>query len=101
MAVYAISFRVDYDSDYDRRYEALTDVIRAQASGTQYWEETTSFFLLTSDLGPGALADAIVAAAKFDVSKDILVVIYLSGAQGHAVRGAYTDKDILTLLKSR
>lgn len=101
MAIYAISFRLDYDANYDARYERLTNAIRAEANGPRYWEESTSFMLLESSKQPGALADSIVAGARFDAKRDLLVVIYLSGKVGHAIRGHYTDKDIIQLLKDR
>lgn len=49
--------------------------------------------------GPVELADAILKTSRFDAKKDILLVIFLSGTKGFAVRGNYTDKDVVTLLK--
>ena len=101
MALYAVSFRLDYSGDYDARYERLINSIKLQAAGPKYWDETTSFMLLESDLQPGPLADAIIAGAHFDAKTDLLLVIYLSGKKGHALRGHYTDKDVIELLKDR
>ena len=101
MAIYAISFRVGYEGDYDDRYKTLVAAIRAQAGGPNYWEESTSFFLLQSDSQPGELADAIIAGSDFDKTRDLLLVIYLSGKKGHALRGHYTDKDVIKLLAAR
>jgi hypothetical protein len=101
VALYAISFRVEYEGDYDGRYASLVEAIRAQASGTDWWEETTSFMLITSDKSPAKLADDILSASTFDATKDLLLVIYLSGNQGYAIRGKYADKDVLTLLRER
>ncbi|MFZ5720206.1 MAG: hypothetical protein ACOY5Y_12185 [Pseudomonadota bacterium] len=101
MAIYAVSFRLDYDGNYDTRYERLTNAIRAEANGPRYWEESTSFMLLESNKQPSALADSIVAASRLDEKRDLLLAIYLSGSRGHAIRGHYTDKDIIQLLKDR
>jgi hypothetical protein len=99
MALYAISFRVEHEDNYDDRYQSLVSAIKAQASGPAYWEETTSFVLLVSDKSPADLADAIVAASKFNANKDLLLGIHLSTNRGYAIRGHCTDKDVITLLR--
>jgi len=100
--IYAITFRIDHVGDYDARYDSFVKAITAQAEGIGgWWAEPTSFYLLRSSNTAVELADTIVAASKFDALRDLLVVIHISGVKGHAVRGAYADKDVLTLLAER
>jgi hypothetical protein len=102
MSVYAVTFRIEYDSQsrYDKVYEGLTAAIRGSTS-SKYWDDPTSFYLITSDLSPKDLASRLVTASHFDEDKDHLLVINLSSAKGSAHRGKLIDQDLVSILSQR
>jgi hypothetical protein len=103
MSLFAVTFRIEYDTEtrYDKVYESLVAAIKAESRGS-YWDDPTSFFLITSDRSSADLADTIVANTKgFDSSKDLVFVINLSVTKGHSAKGHIIDKDITALMASR
>lgn len=100
MNVFAVSFRIHDDATYDDRYNTTQDAIIAHAAGRQWWAETTSFFLLKSNMKSKDLAAAINNNSKFDERKDLLVVINLDQS-GYCVLGKHDDDTIKTLLNAR
>ena len=103
MSLFAITFRVEYDSEkrYNDVYNALVAAIKGQTE-TKYWDDPTSFFLITSSLNSADLADAIIANTRgFDTKQDLVFVINLSQTKGHAAKGHIVDKDLTSLMASR
>ena len=96
MAVFAISFRIHYDSTYDDRYASVVDAIKYEAQG-DYWDETTSFFLISSDKASKDLAFSIYALSKLAVSKDLLVVLN-QNYKGASYAGTLHDRSLVKLL---
>ena len=101
MTVFAITFRITYDNEasYNKRYESLVDAIKASAG--MYWDDPTSFFLITSDLTAPKLASHLVTTSYFDEEQDHLLVINLSATKGSAHRGKLIDQDLVPILKQR
>lgn len=104
MALYAITFRIaDRKTTlgtYQDRYDSFVDRVRYEAAGT-WWEETTSFFLIESDLGNSkALADSLAANSIIDETNDLAVIINLS-SKGYSVIGKNPDPDLGPLMKKR
>ena len=101
MALFAVTFRVNYDDGYDARYEGVVSFLKLAASDSgRYWDETTSFFLLDYDGRSSQLAEFVCNGSDFDERQDLLVVINLA-RKGYAVRGAYADRDLDTLMQGR
>lgn len=99
MAVFAITFTIHFDEDYDERYVSVNDAIKAEASGA-WWAETTSFYLIVSSKRSAEIADSIKANSDFASSKDLLVVINLSQS-AYKIIGHLEDKDITSILSKR
>ena len=100
--IHAVTFRIHYDDTYDQRYDTTIAAITGAAEGVKsWWGEPTSFYLVRSSKSPVELADHVIANSKFSASKDLILVVNTSGKQGHALRGHYEDKDVLTLLGER
>lgn len=72
---YYVTFRVADKTaggrSYADRRQSIIDAVRQKGKG--YWEETTSFFLVESDLSTSALGAA--AARDLSAADDLLVVI--------------------------
>jgi len=103
MALFAVTFRIDYDTEarYDRCYQQLRKAIPGN-SGDGYWDDPTSFYLITSTLNSADLLAAITGDCEaFDVAKDMVLVINLSVTKGHAQRGKLVDKDLSHLMALR
>lgn len=103
MPVHMIMIRLDYDSDYSKRYSETVDAIRKQASGGSAWEEATSAYILQSPLSAKALCDAIYFDAPIFESRDMLVVINLSwsGEGNYAQRGANYPATLMSFMDAR
>lgn len=103
MSIFAVTFRIDYDTDtrHGRCWKDLTDAIQAQSSG-KYWSEPTSFYLIESAATSATIADAILAATPdFNPDIDLLLVINLSQTKGHSLKGKLQDPDFRTLMGRR
>jgi len=72
MAVYWLSFRLAEDSTYSERYTALNQAIDAMCS--QWWFDTSSFFVFESDLGIDQVAVNAKAAVNPSKGKDIVLI---------------------------
>ncbi|WP_417409458.1 hypothetical protein [Hoeflea sp.] len=106
MGIYIVTFTIAQKTtrygDYNARYNSVIEAVRGTVSaGGTYWDETTSFLLLQSDLDSSkAVAGQIDQNSKFDPADDLLVVINLS-KKGYTVLGDYTDKDIDKIMSLR
>ena len=65
-----------------------------------YWDETTSFYLLTSEGGAESVRDGIMASSKIN-KDDVLVVINISVTKGHAARGIQDTARFKALMDRR
>ncbi|MEO8010044.1 MAG: hypothetical protein ABI650_00215, partial [Dokdonella sp.] len=69
MAVYWISFRIESNSTYEARLGALNVAIKKCGAA---WAETTSFFLVSTDLGIASVAAACDRA--LDPRSDVVII---------------------------
>ena len=99
MAIHAITFRLNSDSEYERRYVSLIGAIE-KATATTFWSEPTSFFLIESTSNSKELAEWINQNSLLDPSKDLLLVINLT-SKGHTPLGHIIDNDLHTLMARR
>ncbi len=93
MAVYWLSFRLEDDSDYPNRYQALTDAIQGMTK--KWWLETSSFFVFEAEPN----IDGVAATVKKAIapSKDI-VLIGMPDYKSARLIGASKDDDIFKLM---
>lgn len=72
MAVYWVSFEIEYDDDasYGKRWAGLRETV--YDIGTTVWEETTSLYVFDTDL----TLDQVTAqlAKPLDLKKDAIIV---------------------------
>ena len=61
---YWISFRIHEDAGYSAAYEALVSAVKGAVSGSAWWYETTSFFMLASDLGTDVIVQRLKKAIE-------------------------------------
>jgi hypothetical protein len=99
MSLFAITFRIHYDTTYDERYDSVVKAIKELTTST-YWAEPTSFFLIESDGVSADVANAIDSNSQLAPSKDLLVVINLS-QKGYKGIGHITDSDLHKLMDKR
>lgn len=98
--IYAISFRIKSDSNWEERWQSLVARARTIGGGIgAIWEETTSFFLLSSNLGTDALATDLYLNSLFDASRDKLLVVNLSN-NSQASKGMFDYPNTLSFLLS-
>ena len=73
MPSYCVTFRIANETisgkTYDQRRQSIVDAVYTKGSG--YWDETTSFFLVDSELN--TLDFAKWASSGLSASKDMLV----------------------------
>ncbi len=91
---YCITFRVANKTiggkSYDERRQSIVDAVRTDNSG--YWDETTSFFLVESDLGTQDLAAQ--AASGLSAGHDMLAAFDPSD-MSVAYFGSIKEPDVL------
>lgn len=92
--VYWLSYRIAKKGDYDERYGALNDMVKAIAE-TAYWDETTSFFVFDSSKDIDAIATSVEGA--LNTSWD-LALLRKMDAKGARIIGSPDDEDIFKLM---
>lgn len=98
MAVFALSFRIGSEGDWSSRYNSVVDKIKSEA-GHYYWDETTSFFVLTSTKSAREIADSVYFGSMFNQSWDIILVVNLS-VKDHGTKGNFVSSATLDTLMS-
>ena len=93
MATYWLTFRIHDDEGYEKRRDAVYDVINKLS--TKWWVEPTSFIAFAS----GSSADQIATAVKsaFNPRTD-LALLGMTDFKTARVIGASTDQDIFELI---
>lgn len=93
MNTYWLSFRLNDDAAYGRRYDELIDTVRQRAS--KWWLESSSFIVFASGDGIDSLAASLKTA--IDASKD-LIVLGMPEFKSARLIGASNDPDIYDLM---
>ncbi|AVH44013.1 hypothetical protein [Agrobacterium tumefaciens] len=94
MSTYCVAFRIAAKTvngkTYEERRNSVIDAIYAKGEG--YWDELTSFFLITSSLSTWAVAKK--ASAGLSAADDVLIVFDPEDMSlGHF--GAFEHPDVL------
>jgi hypothetical protein len=94
MFTYYVTFRIANDTvngkTYAERRQTLVDNVRSAGAG--FWDETTSFFLIESNLDTNAMGAK--ATSGLSAAKDMVVVIDPTD-QSAAYFGAVQHVDVL------
>lgn len=99
MTKYWLSFTLDSrtvsNRDYNTRWNALYDDIKAISNGTNWWTGTTSLIVFETEYG----FDHVVQTAKNAVSSTYdTVLIRKLDAKDARIFGPISDRDIFTLM---
>ena len=94
MAVYAVSFDLEYDSNYQDRYTSFTDQVK---KGDDWWADTTSFVVVRTTETIDTFCTRIYAYSSFNASKDLYLVVD-SEIKSARIRGKIKDRDIFKLM---
>lgn len=86
MAVFIVSFRLEDNSTYSRRWQSMVDAINRCAIGGRTWDETTSFVLLEGNQTAEHLVNLIYLGAEFNSLTDTLLVVDVTNKR-HATMG--------------
>jgi hypothetical protein len=74
--------------------------IKSAAAPGTYWDETTSFFIISSTKNSAQVADSIDQNSLLIAAQDMLLIVNLS-QKGYKIIGKYDDKDIDKLMTLR
>ncbi|MBN9544079.1 MAG: hypothetical protein J0I19_01295 [Alphaproteobacteria bacterium] len=88
MSDYWITFRLEANSSYEKRYDALYEAARSNA--TKWWIEPTSFIAMRSNLTIDALGQKLKSA--IDASKDLILMREI-GVKDSRYAGVISDED--------
>ena len=94
MNVYWLTFRIEHNSGYNARYQALQEAVKALAT-MPWWVESTSFIVFQSTLGIDAVAARLKAA--IDPRLD-MALVWMSEFKSARVIGNVTDADLFKLI---
>lgn len=102
MAILTVSFEISYTAEtastYDWIYSALNNAIKEGRTPSQWWSESTSYYVVNAgDESARDFATRVWNAAGMRQDKDILVVLDTNVKSGVAW-GAIKDKTIYDLL---
>lgn len=93
MAVYWLTFRIESNRDYDRRYMAVLEAVR-QLTDTTWWTEPTSFVVFKS----AADIDTIAASIESEMGPDDMALLGMPEFKSGRLIGASTDQDLFKLM---
>lgn len=94
-----VSFEIHWDDSdtYNRLYKATQEAIKEGLSGSQWWAETTAFYVVDSQENSQQFASRVANSARLRKEKDRLLVINMN-AEGGAAWGKFEDHTIFSLL---
>jgi|ERR1700722_8163500 hypothetical protein len=99
MAIFAVTFRIHEDANYDDRYQSLVKQIESE-SVSSTWDEPTSFVLVESKKNSQELCDALYYGSSILESKDMLLVVNLS-KKGYAQKGSKYPNTLDAFMQKR
>lgn len=92
--LYWMTFRLEDDGTWQRRYDALKSTISDCTTGSKWWVEPTSFILFRSEAKIDELA-ALVAEA-IDTETDV-ALLAMTDYKSARVIGSVQDSDLFSL----
>ncbi|WP_279356503.1 hypothetical protein [Methylobacterium indicum] len=93
MATFMISFRIKEIGDHESRREMLN--IAIQAAADTYWDQTTSFYVITASNSTSGLIEHL--KTFIDDKHDIVLVRSLESKIAY-VAGNVTDNDLFLIM---
>lgn len=100
MSTLLVTFEIKWETDdkaYNRIYAAVQEAIKEGLNPADWWNETTSFYVVKSDKTASAFAAHIWNTAKMRMSKDKLLVLDANVKAGRAI-GNIEDPTLYSLL---
>ena len=94
MKSYWMSFRIKNDAGYADAYDSLVKAVGEVADQTNWWSETTSFYIFQSENSTDQIANHLKQSIRPD--RD-LIVLGLPNYKGGRVIGKCDDQDIFDL----
>jgi len=94
MAVYAVSFDLEYDSTYQDRYTTFMEQVKM---GGAWWADTTSFVVVRTGETIDPFCTRIYTQSGFNSAKDLYLVCDTEKLSAR-IRGKFKDKDIFKLM---
>jgi hypothetical protein len=94
MAVYAVSFDLEYDSAYQERYVSFMEQVK---KGGEWWADTTSFVVVRTSETIDSFCSRIYTQSSFNSTKDLYLVTDVEKLSAR-IRGKIKDKDIFKLM---
>jgi len=73
MAHFVISFRIERDGTYQKRYDSLLDKVKEISTG-YIWDETTSLYVLQAAGTSQSVANSLYYGTALSISDTLLVI---------------------------
>jgi len=99
---HVVSFDIKWENDadaYNKIHAPLQAAIKEDLTGSQWWAETTSFYIVRTTEGSKAMYARLWSAAKMRLGKDKLLVMNFTSKAGKA-GGAIADQTLFSLVPS-
>lgn len=94
MPVYCVSFVIESNSTYQKRYDSFVSECKKDS---EYWTDTTSFIVVKTSDSIDKFCQRIYLNSDFNAYMDLFLVIDPNSSDGR-VKGTVKDKDLFTLL---
>lgn len=95
MAVFAVSFDLEYDANYQSRYSSFMEQVKKTGD---WWADTTSFVVVRTSESIDSFCSRIYIDSSFDASKDVYLVSDTEKLSAR-IRGKIRDRDIFKLMR--
>ncbi|MCT2557533.1 hypothetical protein N0B51_00915 [Tsuneonella sp. YG55] len=92
--LYWLTFRLEKNGSWQRRYDALKSTISDCTTGGKWWVEPTSFILFRSEVAIGDIA-ALISDA-IDTNTDV-ALLAMTDYKSARVIGTVRDADLFSL----
>ncbi|MFK4505433.1 hypothetical protein LPJ38_34765 [Bradyrhizobium daqingense] len=94
MAVFAVSFDLEYDTDYQSRYSSFMEQVKKTGD---WWGDTTSFVIVRTAESIDSFCSRIYVDSRFNATKDLYLVSDTEKLSAR-IRGKIRDRDIFNLM---
>jgi hypothetical protein len=94
MAVFAVSFDLHYDANYQDRYASFMEQVK---KGGVWWADTTSFVVVRTAETIDTFCSRIYTQSSFNSTKDLYLVMDTE-VKSARIRGKISDRDIFKLI---
>lgn len=94
MAVFAVSFDLEYDATYQSRYASFMEQVK---KGGAWWADTTSFVVVRTNETIDDFCSRIYIHSDFNSTKDLYLVSDTEKLSAR-IRGKIRDRDIFRLM---